>query len=146
MYWGNAKANDARDAHATYDPDQLLVWHFAEENGLPKDSTSYNNNALTPGKRDVNAIIGFGGKLDGTAPIKLARQPDAEHHRCRNLTWQIWVKADAACADRRDLRPARCSGARTISRFGCEAGMPCVAVASATGVRAVTATAPPRCR
>jgi biopolymer transport protein ExbB len=35
MYWGNQKAADGADAHATYDPDQLLAWHFGGDNALP---------------------------------------------------------------------------------------------------------------
>jgi biopolymer transport protein ExbB len=96
MYWGNDKANDASDPHATYDNDQILVWHFAEENGLPKDSTSFGNNALTPGKRDQNAIIGFGTTLDGTNPIKLAPNPTLNITAAGPLTWQIWLKPKTA--------------------------------------------------
>ncbi len=111
MYWGNEKANDASDSHATYDADQLLVWHFGEENGLPKDSTSYGNNALTPGKRDLNAIIGFGGKLDGTAPIKLTPSPTLNISAAETLTWQMWVKPNpptqtAMLFDQRDAAGA----------------------------------------
>src|ERR1700761_5899451 len=43
MYWGNKNANDGSDSHATYDADQVLVYHFSEDNGLPKDATGYGN-------------------------------------------------------------------------------------------------------
>ncbi len=141
MYWGNEKANDASDAHATYDADQLLVWHFAEENGLPKDSTSYANNAATPARRDQNAIIGFGAKLDGTAPVKLAANPALNIAAAEAITWQLWIKANpptqsAVLYDQRD------AGGTADFAVSLVAGVPQVAVTSATGTLTAAATAP----
>ncbi len=141
MYWGNDKANDASDSKATYDADQLLVWHFAEENGLPKDSSSYANNALTPGKRDLNAIIGFGTKLDGTAPIKLTPNPTLNIGAGEELTWQLWLKPNpptqtATLYDQRDA-----AGVADFT-IGLEAGVATVTVTSAAGALKATATAP----
>ena len=141
MYWGNEKANDASDAHATYDADQLLVWHFGEENGLPKDSTSYANNALSPGKRDLNAIIGFGGKLDGTSPIKLTPSPTLNIAAGGTLTWQVWIKPSPATEtavlyDQRDA-----AGVNDL-RVTLAAGVPQVSITSAAGVVNATGTAP----
>jgi len=141
MYWGNEKANDASDSHATYDSDQLLVWHFGEENGLPKDSGSYANNALTPGKRDQNAIIGFGSKLDGTAPIKLASNPTLNISPAEALTWQMWIKPNPATQtavlyDQRDV------GGVADFAVSLAAGVPSVAVTSGTGTVTAAATAP----
>jgi biopolymer transport protein ExbB len=141
MYGGNDKANDASDSKATYDADQLLVWHFAEENGLPKDSSSYANNALTPGKRDLNAIIGFGTKLDGTAPIKLTPNPTLNIGAGEELTWQLWLKPNpptqtATLYDQRDA-----AGVADFT-IGLEAGVATVTVTSAAGALKATATAP----
>ncbi len=33
MYYGNAHATSASDAHESYDPNQVLVYHFAERGG-----------------------------------------------------------------------------------------------------------------
>jgi biopolymer transport protein ExbB len=94
MYWGNAKANDGADAHATYDPDQMLVWHFGDTGALPHDSTGYNNNALTPAARDEAGIIGFGAKLAAaTPPVKLAPSATLNLSAAETLTWQVWEKA-----------------------------------------------------
>jgi len=141
MYWGNEKANDASDAHATYDGDQLLVWHFAEENGLPKDSTSFNNNALTPGKRDLNAIIGFGTILDGTNPIKLTPNPTLNFAQGQSTTWQVWLKPktspeSAILFDQRD------AGGVNDFQVALESGVPGVAVSSAAGTVKASAAAP----
>jgi biopolymer transport protein ExbB len=141
MYWGNEKANDASDAHATYDADQLLVWHFGEENGLPKDSTSYANNALTPGRRDQTAIIGFGSKLDGTAPIKLTPNPTLNIAAAETLTWQLWIKPNPATETGvvYDQRDAAGVNDFEVSLAG---GIPQVVVTSATGALKAAATAP----
>jgi biopolymer transport protein ExbB len=141
MYWGNDKANDASDPHATYDGDQLLIWHFAEENGLAKDSTSFNNTALTPGKRDQNAIIGFGTLLDGTNPIKLAPNPTLNLTPAQPYTWQVWLKPkpanqSAIVYDQRDA-----AGTNDL-QVDLEAGVPTASMVSASGTVKVTAPAP----
>ncbi len=141
MYWGNEKATDTSDPHATYDADQLLVWHFGEENGLPKDSSSYANNALTPGRRDQNAIIGFGSKLDGTAPIKLAPNPTLNISAAETLTWQLWIKPNPATEtgvvyDHRD------AGGVNDFEVSLAGGVPQVVVTSATGALKAAAAAP----
>ncbi len=141
MYWGNDKANDASDAHATYDADQLLIWHFGEENGLPKDSTSYANNALSPGRRDLNAIIGFGSKLDGTSPIKLTPSPTLNIAAGEALTWQAWIKPNPA-TETAVLYDQRDTAGVNDFRVTLTAGVPQVSVASATGAVNATATAP----
>ena len=141
MYWGNEKANDASDAHATYDSDQLLVWHFAEEGGLPKDSTSYNNNAATPAKRDETAIIGFGAKFDGTAPVRLAANPTLNISAAETLTWQVWVKPNPL-AQSSIIYDQRDSAGVADFAVTLEAGVPQVAVTSSAGATKATATAP----
>ena len=140
MYWGNAKANDASDSHATYDTDQLLVWHFADENALAHDSTAYGNNALTPGKRDDAAIIGAGQKFDGTAPVKLAPNPTLNIPAGAAMTWQMWVKAapsqTGVLFDQRDA-----AGVNDVT-IGLQAGVPYAAVSGATGTARADAPAP----
>ena len=141
MYWGNSKANDASDSHATYDTDQLLVWHFAEENGLAKDSTAYGNNAVTPGKRDDAGIIGFGQKFDGTAPVRIAPNPTMNITAGETVTWQMWVKPtpvtqSAALFDQRD------TGGIGDVLIGLESGAPYVSISSSAGVVRAVAPAP----
>ncbi len=141
LYWGNEKANDASDPHAIYDADQLLVWHFGEESGLPKDSTSFGNNAATPGKRDQNAIIGFGAKLDGTAPIKLAPAPTLNITAAEAVTWQLWIKPNPP-AQSAVLYDQRDAGGVSDFAVSLTAGVPQVAVTSSTGTLTAAATAP----
>jgi biopolymer transport protein ExbB len=141
MYWGNDKANDASDPHGTYDADQLLVWHFAEENGLPKDSTSFNNNALTPGKRDLNAIIGFGATLDGSNPVKLTPNPTLSIAAGQPLTWQIWLKPKTANQSAIVYDDRDAAGTNDF-QVSLSSGAPTVTVAGAAAPVTVTAPAP----
>jgi biopolymer transport protein ExbB len=94
MYWGNKNATPGGDAKATYDPDQLLVYHFTDENGLPRDVTGYGNNALTPAKRDEGGMIGFGGRLDGRAPVRIPNAPSLAIAPGQALTWSLWARAE----------------------------------------------------
>ena len=140
MYWGNEHANDASDPHATYDSDQLLVWHFADENGPPRDSTAYANNALTPDRRDDAGIIGFGAKLDGATPIKLAPAPTLNIAAAQAYTWQVWLKP-ATAGQSATLFDQRDAGGAADLQVGLEAGMPFVTVTSAAGNAHVQAAA-----
>ncbi len=143
MYWGNAKAADASDAHATYDADQVLVYHFADAAGLPHDSTGFNNTALTAGKRDEGGIIGFGLKTDAaTPPIKLPASPSLAIEAGKPFTWQMWVKpkdpkASGVLFDQRDT-----TGPDALT-VGLNAGVPFVTVISGAGTVTTPAPAPP---
>jgi biopolymer transport protein ExbB len=132
MYWGNDKASDSADAHGTYDPDQVLVWHFGDQGALPHDSTGYNNNALTPAQRDEAGIIGFGAKFNGQAPIKLAPSATLNLTAAQALTWQVWVKPappnqTAVLYDQRD------NGGVADFQVGLAGGIPYVQVTPAAG-------------
>ncbi len=141
MYWGNDKASDVSDAKGTYDPDQILVWHFAEENGLAKDSTGFANNALTPAKRDPDSILGFGAKFDGTVPVKLAPALPLNIAAGQPLTFQVWVKPtpatqSAAIYDQRD------AGGSADLLVGVDAGVPYVTVSGGAAPITVKSQAP----
>ncbi len=95
LYWGNQAATSGSDAKATYDPDQLLVYHFNDENGLPRDATGYANNAQTAGRRDEGGMIGFGLRLDGKSPIRIPASPSMTIPAGQAMTWSMWVRAGA---------------------------------------------------
>jgi len=132
MYWGNEKAADTADSKASYDPDQLLVWHFGEDNGLAHDATGYGSNALTPAKRDEAGIIGFGAKLDGTTPVKLAPSAALNITANETLTWQVWAKP-APVNQSSILYTQRDAGGVASLEIGLAAGAPYVLATPATG-------------
>jgi biopolymer transport protein ExbB len=96
MYWGNAKAPNIADAASTYDDNQLLVWHFGATRGLPHDSTQYKLDGLTTATPDQAGEIGWGARLDGTAPIKLADNKLLHLTAGQPLTWQAWISPTPA--------------------------------------------------
>ena len=91
VYWGNKDAASGSDQKATYDGDQVLVYHFGETDGLPKDTTAAGLNAASGGKRDDGGMVGFGLRLDGTAPVKLPALPLPAS---ASATWSMWVRAN----------------------------------------------------
>ena len=132
MYWGNQKAADGADAHATYDADQLLVWHFAGDSALPHDSTGYNNNALTPAVRDEAGIIGFGAKIAGSPPIKFAPSDSLKISAAETLTWQIWAKP-APLNQTSVIYDQRDSAGTADFQVGLAGGIPYAQATPATG-------------
>ncbi len=142
LYWGNPKASDASDAHATYDSDQVLVYHFADASGLPHDSTAFTNTALTSGKRDEAGIIGFGLKADATTrPIRLPASQSLAIEAGKPFTWQMWVKpadpkGSGVLFDQRD------AGGPSALTIGLNAGVSYVSVTSASGTVSAAAAAP----
>jgi biopolymer transport protein ExbB len=132
MYWGNEKAADGADAHATYDADQLLIWHFIGDTPLPHDSTGYNNNALTPAVRDEAGIIGFGTKLNGSTQIKLAPSASLNLTAGETYTWQVWAKP-APLNQTSVIYDQRDSGGVADLQIGLAAGVPYVQATPANG-------------
>ena len=51
LYYGNQKAPTAVDAKGTYDPDTLLVYHFADRGTPAQDVSAWANSAQTRGAR-----------------------------------------------------------------------------------------------
>ncbi len=95
LYFGNEKATDGADPRGSFDPDQLLVYHFGEENGLPKDTTGFGNNALTAGTRDEAGLIGFALRLDREKPpLRIAKNPSMAFQDNQALTVGMWVQPD----------------------------------------------------
>src|SRR5215469_13893388 len=71
LYWGNPNAPAATDASGTYDSDTTLVYHFADRNAPPHDSTTYGNNGSKAGVAVATSQIGSGLIFDGTSAIGL---------------------------------------------------------------------------
>lgn len=92
LYWGNRNAPNASDSHATYDADQVLVYHFADDTGPPKDATGFGNTALTAAKRDPAGMIGFGASMDGSAPVRLPASPSLAIAAGQGMTWSMWIR------------------------------------------------------
>ena len=139
LYWGKKNPTPGGDAKATYDPDQLLVYHFSEDNGLPHDSTGYGNNALTGGKRDDGGMIGYGLRLDGKAPVEIPASSSLAVAAGAAVTWSLWVRPDDGVTSG-VLYSVR-DGDNGFS-FGIDHGVAYAQVTTATGVTRTSAGAP----
>jgi biopolymer transport protein ExbB len=92
LYYGNAKAPRADDPKGTYDVNTSLVYHFAENNGPPQDSTTYGNNADKPGIRVSGSLIGPGTRWDASTTIGVSGSESLNWADGSALTWSAWIK------------------------------------------------------
>jgi biopolymer transport protein ExbB len=132
MYWGNPKAPDISDSKATYDDNQLLVWHFGATKGLPHDATQYKFDGLTSFNPEQAGEIGWGARLDGSGPIKLPDNKLLHLTAGQPVTWQIWASPtpptqSGVLYDQLD------TGGVADFRIGLDAGVPYVQATPATG-------------
>ena len=138
LYWGKKNPTPGGDAKATYDPDQLLVYHFAEDNGVPHDSTGYGNNALTGGKRDDGGMIGFGLRLDGKTPVQIPASSSLGIAAGASMTWSLWVRPDDGVTS--GVLYSVSDGGNGFS-FGLDQGVAYAQVTTAAGVTRTSAGA-----
>ena len=90
MYFGNPNAAAGAEPKATYDAAQSLVWHFAEKEPLPQDSTANAVHAAKSTARSTPAgLVGGGVSFDGKAEITAA-SPALKTAGPRTVT--MWIK------------------------------------------------------
>ncbi|HVX78783.1 MAG TPA: DUF2341 domain-containing protein [Bradyrhizobium sp.] len=95
LYYGDKKAVSVADAKGTYDPDMLVVYHFAERGTPSLDSSVWANNAQSVGQPAEGAIIGTGLRLDGRTPLTLPASPSLALAANGAFTWSAWIKPGA---------------------------------------------------
>ncbi|MEI6225013.1 MAG: DUF2341 domain-containing protein [Deltaproteobacteria bacterium] len=125
LYYRNPKAVAAEDAKGTYDPATVLVFHFAERNQPPRDSTSWGNQASTSGPGADGALIGRGLKLDGSGPVTIPAGPSLAWLDGSRITWSAWVRP--AEAEANGVIFSRRDGANGFA-VGFEGGRPYVEI------------------
>jgi biopolymer transport protein ExbB len=97
LYYGNTGSKETRvdDPKGTYDVNTVLVYHFADNNAPPHDSTTYNNNAQNPAVPVLGSLIGPGVRFDGTNPITIANSESLAWTEGVTMTWSAWIKPTA---------------------------------------------------
>lgn len=139
MYYGNTKAAaSAEPRAATYDVNQLLVYHFGERGTPATDAGPNGLNAISPSAVVDSGLIGASAKFDGTTAIALPASPLLSSTSASELTLSFWVKplaADPAVTLYAQRDP---SGAALV--VGLNAGAPYVAVADAGAAQLPSAT------
>jgi biopolymer transport protein ExbB len=131
LYFGNPKAPGATDAKGTYDPDTLLVYHFAERGTPAQDSSVWANSAQSVVPIDDGSIIGQGARFDGQTTLTLPGSPSLVVPDGGALTWSAWVKM--AAPQPRAVLYSRHEGASSLL-IGLENGVPFVELTNAGNV------------
>lgn len=100
MYYGNPAAPSAADAAGTYDPGQVLVYHFAETSGPPVDATAYANNPSNSSAELSSAsLIAGGAVFNGAQTITVPSTASLRAVPDRGITFSSWVRIKDAQAD-----------------------------------------------
>ena len=95
LYYGNPKAPTAVDAKGTYDPDTLLVYHFADHGTPAQDVSAWANGALSVVPAADGSIIGQGARFDGQTALTLPGSPSLVVAEGGEMTWSAWIKMAA---------------------------------------------------
>ena len=97
LYYGNSGSKAVRvdDSKGTYDPETVLVYHFAERSQPAIDSSGSANNAQNAGTPVDGSLIGGGIRLDGRSPITIPGSPSLAWQAGASFSWSAWVKATA---------------------------------------------------
>lgn len=101
MYYGNSAASPAQNPGGTYDVPQLLVYHLAEESGVPQDQTAYGNHAVQAGTgHGLPAVIGKGYSFRGAEDrLVIPRAPALDFSG--GFTFSAWVRLAEAVPEAR---------------------------------------------
>jgi biopolymer transport protein ExbB len=132
LYYGNAKAPAAVDAKGTYDPDTVLVYHFAERGTPPQDASAWANGAQSAVPAADGALIGQGARFDGQSAVTLPGSPSLVVAEGGELTWSVWLKMTAP--QPRAVLFSRSEGMNGMT-IGLDNGMPFVEVTGAGGTQ-----------
>lgn len=94
MYYGNQAAAAGQDSGATYDVNQLAVYHFGELEGFPRDATAYANHVGNfSGSSGLPAVIGNGMKLNGMGDhLVVPRTPSMNLKN--GLSFSLWIRIE----------------------------------------------------
>ena len=141
LYYGytGSKGLKAEDAKASYDPDTVLVYHFAEHGAPAVDSTVSSNNAQNAGTAAEGSIIGTGLRLDGKNAITIPGAPSLAWGEGSAFTWSAWIKL--AVLKPNALLYSRRDGAKAFL-IGSDNGIPFVEVTGRSGTQRTKAGAP----
>jgi biopolymer transport protein ExbB len=139
LYYGNNKANAVDDSKGTYDPDAVLVYHFAEHGVPARDATTWGNNAQSAGLSEDGALIGPGLRLDGQTMVTLPASPSLAWTDGGAMTWSAWINETALQANA--VLYSRHDGANAF-QIGVDNGVPFVAVTGAAGTQRTAAGNP----
>jgi biopolymer transport protein ExbB len=141
LYYGNTTGQAARtdDPKGTYDEDTVLVYHFAENNAAPADSSAGGNKAEAAGTGVVGSLIGGGLRFSGQNSVTIPASASLAWTEGAPLTWSAWIKPTALAANS-VLFSRRENGNALL--IGEDNGVPFVEVTNAAGTQRSAGGAP----
>ncbi len=93
MYSGNSKATPADDAKATFDANQIAVYHFDGVEDKPQDRSGNGNHATQfTAKMGDGSLIGRGATFDGGSTITIPASPTLKLVAAQGYTVSAWIK------------------------------------------------------
>jgi biopolymer transport protein ExbB len=134
MYYGNENAPASGNGQLTFDPDYAAVYHFGEEDGVPRDTTAYGNRARNALGQGMDAVIGRGLALTGE-PLVLPASPSLAVAEGGSFTFSAWIEPGPLAPNQ--VFYARRDGAGAL-RIGLDNGTPFVEINGARAAAAVT--------
>lgn len=90
----------------TYGEKALVIYHFGETSGTPKDSSGNGNNAAKPGIPVEGSLIGTGSRLQESGGIEIPASDKLKWLQGAEFTWSVWMK------------PADIKGERVLMQYG----------------------------
>ena len=137
LYYGNANAPAPASAQLAFDPDYVAVFHFADADGAPRDTTAYANHARNAVALVDDGVIGRAASLQGEA-LAIPASPSLAVAQGGALTFSAWIRPDQLGANQAVY--ARRDGGNALVA-GLDGGVPFVTVngVRASGSAAVTA-------
>ena len=97
VYYGNPKAAAGGDPAGTYDNDQALVLHFGEKQGLPQDTTAFQNNpGASTAELAAASLVAGGAKFSGGQVLTIPASASLRLLPTAGFTASAWIKIEAA--------------------------------------------------
>lgn len=139
LYYGNPNdATPKAESKATYDDNETLVYHFAEQGSPARDATARANNAETAGTASQGSMIGSGLRLLGKA-ITIPAAESFNWNDGSALTWSAWIKPSNLASKATIF--SRQDGSYAFE-IGLDQGVPYVEIKNAAGTQRSAAGAP----
>jgi biopolymer transport protein ExbB len=96
LYSGNDNAAPASDPAGSFDPSHVLVYHFDEADGPPRDATGYATHAgAFDGTRVAGAAIGGGLRFAGESILTVPAAPALKFTPANGFAAALWLKPEA---------------------------------------------------
>jgi biopolymer transport protein ExbB len=141
VYWGNKNAKPESDGKATFISDQVLVYHFANETGPPKDSTNFNNDALLGAEHGATGLIGGDAKFNGQNAVLLPKSETLKLAAGAAMTWSMWVRPNPGAPTQTATLFSQTDGTSGFA-IGLDQGVPYAEITAADGPHRAAGTAP----